>query len=1056
MQRLAFLMSAILLVGLNVMFAQTTTITGKVTDKSDGQAIPGVSVVVKGTTVGTVTIPDGTYSLEVPSDATTLIFSFVGMVTQEVLISGNTTINIELLSDDVEVGEVMVVAYGTAKKESFTGSAEVVAAEKLEKRVAANVSKAIDGQVAGVQTTSGSGQPGSGANIRIRGFGSINSSNAPLYVVDGVPYDGNLNAISNSDIETVTILKDASAGALYGSRGANGVVLITTKKGSEGTTSVELKVSRGFANRAIKPYNTLNSQQYIETVFQGYKNQLIFQDNIAPELAGQMAIEEMVSNNGVFGDNEQYNFYNMPVANLIDPVTGRVDPSAQLAFESDWLDEITNDNAVREEYQILVNGGTEKTRMFSSFAYLNEDGLLKNTNFKRFSGRVGAEVDAKNWFKYGGTLNFAQTNSDYLSADGSTSSNVWYSAQFMAPIYPVYMRERTGGLILSETGEKQFDYGLHRPSGADPNFNSVATLYEDQSKEKYDNLSGRFHVDFLGDGIHKSINGLSIVTNLGFDYVNANRHIYNNPDFGNAAAAKGRLYKYNERTFAYTWNQLVRYEKDFDLHNLKVLLGHENYAYKYNYFFGSKSGFPFPGIVELAPGTTTTDLTSYEDNYAIESYFTNVSYDFKDKYYLSASFRADASSRFHEDHRWGNFWSIGASWRISEEAFMAGVEQVNNLKLRMSYGLQGNDNISTATESNYYAWQSLYDLDWPNASLGGAVLSSLGNEKIKWEENLNFNIAIDARIFNTASFTLEYYNRKTIDMLMEKPMPLSTGFENYWANVGEMLNRGFEFTTTVDLLKTTNFTWIANANLATIYNEILKLDGDNDQIINGIRINRVGEELNSLWLAKSAGVDPTNGAQLYEAFETDENGNKTYYITDKKNEAVNSSRISGSRIPDFYGSFGSEFRFLKNFDASFLTTFSVGGYVYDYVYLNLMNPIYIGANYHDNVQRAWKEPGDITDIPRIENGTGFARAQTDADLVDASYFAIKNITLGYTFNQSLTERIGLKDVRFYLTLDNVALFSYLDGMDPQYNFSGSTDFVYAPVRTTLLGVNVKF
>lgn len=346
------------------MFAQTTTISGKVTAKEDGQPVPGASVIVKGTSIGTVTDYDGNYSLAVPQDAVTLIFSFVGMNTQEIPIEGKTTINIILESDDVQVGEVMVVAYGTAKKESFTGSAEVVGVEKLEKRVASNITKAIDGQVAGVQTTSGSGQPGEGASIRIRGFGSINSSNAPLYVVDGVPYDGNLNAISNSDIESVTVLKDASAGALYGSRGANGVVLITTKKGKSGKTSVELKVSRGISNRAIKPYETLNANDYIETVFQGYKNQFIYQKNVAPHLAGQMAIDEMVSNNGIFGSNEQYNFYDMPVASLIDPVTGKVNPNANLLFESDWQDEITNQNAIRQEYQIAVNGGTEKHRCF--------------------------------------------------------------------------------------------------------------------------------------------------------------------------------------------------------------------------------------------------------------------------------------------------------------------------------------------------------------------------------------------------------------------------------------------------------------------------------------------------------------------------------------------------------------------------------------------------------------------------------------------------------------------------------------------------------------------
>jgi TonB-linked SusC/RagA family outer membrane protein len=553
---------------------------------------------------------------------------------------------------------------------------------------------------------------------------------------------------------------------------------------------------------------------------------------------------------------------------------------------------------------------------------------------------------------------------------------------------------------------------------------------------------------------------LSVVTNLGFDYVNANRYEYYNPDFGNYGDSNGRLNKRNTRSFGYTWNQLVRYEKGFGQHNINVLLGHENYAYKYNYMSGTKTGFPFPGIVELAPGTTTVNLTSYEDNYAIESYFSNISYDFMDRYYLSASFRADASSRFHKDNRWGNFWSVGASWRVSEENFMDGVSWVDNLKLKASYGLQGNDNISFyeggVLNNNFYAWQSLYDLDVPNATLGGARLSSLGNENIKWEENLNFNIGVEARVFNTASFTLEYYNRKTIDMLMQKPMPLSSGFASYWDNVGEMLNRGFEFSTNVDIIKSNNFEWRGMLNLSTVHNEILALDGDNNQIIDGIRINKVGEELSSFWLAKSAGVDPATGAQLYHITTEDEDGNITHSVSDKKEDAVNSSYIAGSRIPDFYGSFGSDFILFKNFDASFLTTFSVGGNVYDGVYQGLLNPTYVGANYHKNISRAWRQPGDVTDIPRIENGSGFSRAQTDAALIDASYFAIKNVTVGYTLPKNMCTRIGLEKVRLYLTLDNIALFTHLDGMDPQYNFSGSTSFVYAPVQTTLLGLDIKF
>ena len=1038
-------------VGLITLFAQTRQITGTVTSALDRAPIPGATVMVKGTTVGTVTNVDGKYTLTVPEVNETIVFSFVGMKTKEVEITG-TVVDVVLESDVIGVDEVMVVAYGTAKKESFTGSASVVGNEQLEKRQVANISKAIEGQVAGVQTTSGSGQPGEGASVIIRGFGSINSENTPLYVVDGVPFDGELNAINPGDIESMTILKDASAGALYGSRGANGVVLITTKKGKAQKLSVEVKASYGMASRAIKPYETLGTADFIEAQFQGYKNELIYTGGVHPDLAGQHAVEAMSGNTGIFGANEMYNPYDIPVSELIDPVTGQVNPSANLLYESDWLGEITNKDATRQEYQIYFNGGTENSKIFSSIAYLNEEGLLKTTEFERVSGRIGAELTPKDWLSYGGNLNFAKTETKFLGSEGSSNSNVWYSAQFMAPIYPVYIQDEQGNPILSETGEKQFDYGRTRPAGANPNWNPVATLFEDAYETSADNLSGRFHLNLLGAGISQAVSGLSFTTNIGFDYVNVNETTYWNPEFGNAASLDGLLDLLNNRSLSYTVNQLLRYEEDFGKHSINVLAGHEFYKLVINELNGQKTGFPYSGIKELAPGSTTSLLTSFEDNYAIESFLSNLSYDFADKYYFSTSFRTDGSSRFHEDFRWGQFWSVGSSWRISEENFMQDLSFVDNLKLKASFGKQGNDRILT-----YYGWQSLYDLDWANANLNGALLSSLENTSIKWEENNNFNVGVEATLWNRLEFGLEYYQRRTVDMLMEKPMATSLGFDSYWANVGEMLNSGLELNTNLHVINSNNFSWSANLNLTTLENEIIELDGETDQIVNGIRIQKVGEEINSLYITRSAGVDITTGQQLYWVFDRDENGDPgEAYISDDYQKATQSKVIAGSRIPDFYGSFGSNFVFYKNFDLSFMTTFSVGGKIWESVYTDLLNPIYIGTNYAANVKRAWRNPGDVTDIPRIQNGTGFSRPLNDSQIIDASYFAIKNVTLGYTLPNNFLQTLGIDRLRAYVTLDNLALFSYLDGMNPQYNFAGSTDYSYTPVRTSLLGIELKF
>lgn len=1034
------------------LFAQTKQITGTVTSSDDGAPIPGVSVVVKGTTNGTTTNIDGEFTLVAPNNEI-LIFSFVGMKSKDVPITDASIYNVQLEPDIIGVDEVMVVAYGTAKKESFTGSAEVIDNAVLEKRPVADLSKALEGQVAGVQTSIGSGQPGDGADIIIRGFGSINSDNAPLYVVDGVPFDGNLNSINPGDIESMTILKDASAGALYGSRGANGVVLITTKQGKAEKLSVEFKTSFGLASRAVKPYETLSTADFIEASFQGYKNELIYTGGVHPDLAGAAAVEAMKGSTGIFGANEMYNPYNMPVSQLIDPVTGRVNPSANLLYESDWLDNVTNDDAMRQEYQLYLKGGSENAKIFSSIAYLKEEGLLETTDFERISGRIGAELNPNDWLKYGGNVNFAKTETNYLGWQGTTStSNVWYSAQFMAPIYPVYVQDAQGNPILNELGEKQFDYGLTRPAGASPNWNPVATLYDDSYETIADNLSGRFHVDILGKGVNHAIEGLTFSTNVGFDYKNTNRTRYYNPENGNGASVGGRLNKLNVRSFSFTLNELLRYDKDFGNHTIGLLAGHEFYKLVLNEFEGEKTGFPYTGIKELAPGSTVSDLTSFEDNYTIESFLSNFTYDYADRYYLSASFRTDGSSRFHEDYRWGEFWSIGASWRVSEESFMENVTFVNNLKLKASFGKQGNDRIGT-----FYGWQSLYDLGYANANLNGALLSSLENTSIKWEENNNFNVGIEGTFWDKIQLGLEYYQRRTVDMLMEKPMATSLGFDSYWANVGEMLNKGFELTSQIDVFKAPNFSWTATLNLSTLQNEIVALDGETDQIVNGNTIQKVGEELNSYYLTQSAGVDITTGAQLYWVFDKDDEGNPgELYISDDFQKATQCKQISGGRIPDFYGAFGSNFILFKNFDLSFMTTFSVGGEVYEYVHTGLMNPIYIGTNYAANVSRAWRNPGDVTDIPRIQNGTGFSRPYTDSQLFDASYFAIKNITFGYTLPKSILQTIGIESMRAYVAVDNVALFSHLEGMNPQQDFGGSTDFSYTPVRTSLIGLELKF
>jgi TonB-linked SusC/RagA family outer membrane protein len=1000
-----------------------------------------------------VTDLDGQFTInDIPASAQTLVVSYIGMTTQEVTAKAQL-MKIVLKADTEVLDEVIVVAYGTTKKESFTGSAEVIKSDKIKQRPVANVTKALDGMVAGVQTTSGSGQPGSGASVVVRGFGSINSSQSPLYVVDGVPYDGNIAAINPNDIETMTVLKDASAGALYGSRGANGVIMITTKKGEQGKVKVNLKANWGISSRAIPRYETMDEAGYLETVFQSYKNNEIINNGMSPEAAGVAALEAMKSGStAMLGKNEEYNPFNYSITELIDPVTGKVRSDAQLKYSEDWMDEAMKDNPLRQEYVASFSGGNEKTKYMFSLGYLNEEGLLKTTEFTRYTGRMNIESQVNKLFKTGINANYSRNESNSAVENSSASSNVWYTAQLMAPIFPVYQKDAEGNTVYDSQGGKVFDYGTNRPAGANADWNTIATLYDDRYRTNRDNLSGRVFGE-LGDLKGTFLEGLKLSVNYGFDLINSAGLTYYNPDNGNAASVNGRATKSTGRAFSYTLNELLTYNRRFGKHHVEALVGHEFYKYTYDYLAAQKTGFPFGGLYELDAATTITAASSYQDNYSVESVLSRINYDFADKYYLSASFRTDGSSRFHKDNRWGNFWSVGGNWRVSQEEFMKNVNWVNSLSVKASYGVQGNDAILSSSSQNYYAWQSFYDLSYSNSSMSGALVSSLENTNLKWEKNANLNVGIEGRFFDRVSASVEWYQRKTTDMLMSYPMGTSLGFDGYNKNVGSMRNTGFDMSLAIDILRDKPFSWTLTLLGSTVSNKVLKL-ADKPEIISGSYIIREGETLNSFYTATSAGVDPATGSQLYWVWDTDENGVKgEKYITSDMSKATSCKSIQGSRVPDLYGSIANAFRY-KAFDLNVLCTYSIGGKVLDSVYYNLLYGSYVGNARSKMLERAWQQPGDITDIPRIEIGKSYI--VTDNSLIDASYFSIKNITLGYTMPAKYLKGLGITNTRFTATADNVVLFNHLKGMDPQYNFTGGTSFGYVPVRTISFGIDVTF
>lgn len=1029
-----------LLAAPQILSAQRTSVTGQVTDVLGGAPLPGVAVLEKGGAGYSITDIDGKYSLSVPPDAS-LVFSCLGMREQTVAVNGRSTINVAMAADINVLEDVLVVAYGTASKESFTGSAETIRGDKLRDRPVADVSRMLDGQMSGVMTTSGSGQPGSGSGIMVRGFGSINASSSPLIVVDGIPYDGDLNSLNPNDIESLSVLKDASAGALYGSRGANGVVIVTTKSGknADERISIDFTARIGFNSMAISPYETVSAARYMEQMYRATYNDLVYTEGYLPGDAATLTPSRLAKN--ILGTDSKYNIFDKDVESLFT-ADGKVVEDAKAKYGADWLGAAKAKLPTRQEYLFSMSGASDASKYLASIGYLDENGTITTTSFRRITARVGAEFTPYDWFEFGLNANYTNSRSDYLGASGTEANNIWYTAMMMAPIYPVYETGTDGNPVL-ENGERVFDYGSSRPAGAQNNRNCIATLFDDDYYITSDNVNLRGHL-----GI--SFGDLKFSTSIGADIINDYNTTMYNRNNGNAAGT-GRLTKEYQRTRSYTWNQLLSYKRGFGEHTLDVMAGHEFYNSEAHYLMGQRTGFPFDRFDELGMGSTIADATSTGDTYSINSWLCRANYNFSDRYYLSGSLRMDASSRFIKENRWGTFWSLGASWRISQESFMKELDWIDNLTLKASYGVQGNDNIGS-----YYAWQALYDMTYPNATYSGAIISSIENKDVTWEKNGNVNVGVEFKALGRLSGTVEWYRRTTTDMLLEYPVAISLGFPGYYANVGKMYNTGLDMTFGYDILNAPDLFWNVSLMASTVGNKVVSLTGNGEDINNGVYLIREGETVNTFYMARSAGVDPATGEQLYLAYAKDADGNPvkdSEYVTNDATIASGCKWLCGSRLPDIYGSLSSNLH-IKNADLSVLFTYSLGGKIYDSTYRSLMEPSYVGQTYHVNSLRAWTEAGQTTDVPKVT--TTATTVINDRFLIDASYFSIKSVTAGYTFKTAGLEKYHIRSLRLYASGDNLLMLSALKGLNPQSSFTGSTSYTYTPNRTVSLGVDIKF
>ena len=765
------------------------------------------------------------------------------MQSQEVKIKPNVIV--VLKSDAEQLEEVMVVAYGTAKKSAFTGSAATIKNEKITSRQTSNVTNALAGQVAGVQTTSSTGQPGKDATVRIRGIGSISASNTPLYVVDGVPYDGEISAISTSDIESMTVLKDAASNALYGARGANGVILITTKRGKTGDARVTFDAKWGVNKRGIPSYETVSDPgKFYEMAYSAIYNA----DLKGYAAAGDLTSANAYANKTMLSSSYLgYQVFTVPNGEQLIGMDGKLNPNATLGYSDgtyyykpdNWSDELFENN-LRQEYNLSVSGANDKMNYYMSAGYLDDQGIVPNSGFQRYSARLKADYQVKPWLKMSGNISFTHYDSrEQDTESGTSNANAFYAANIMGAIYPMYIRDAEGNIMIDNRGFQRYDYGSDtnfQRKNVIPNANPLASYMLDLMKYSGDVVSGKWSADIdIWGGIKAKIN-------IGIDANNVRSTDLVNPFYGQyseTSGVGGIVSVSTQRTFSTNQQYLLTYNKTFNhIHNLDVLAGHENYNYKYQYLYGSREKIYNPNLPELNNGIMNQSNASYSQSYATEGWLFRVQYDYDGKYFGSASYRRDGSSAFHPDNRWGNFWSVGAGWLMNKESFLENQNWIDMLKFKISYGLQGNDNLLYMNGyRNYQPYMDQYTLTNNNSDFA-TTLYYKGNQDITWETSHSFNTGFDFAFWKgKLSGSIEYFSRKTTDMLYFKPVASSMGYSRFPENVGSMINRGVELDLNSNIFDTKDLTWDINFNLTHFKNKVLELAPElNGQLIDGSRI----------------------------------------------------------------------------------------------------------------------------------------------------------------------------------------------------------------------------
>ena len=1040
-------------------FAQIERVTGKVTSEEDGTPIIGASVFVENTKIRTVTDDNGNFVLKnLPADAKKLRISYIGMKTQALSIKPNMTIQLQLSSETLD--EVMVVAFGKAKKSAFTGSAATIKGEKITERQTSNVTNALSGQVAGVQITSSNGAPGASANIRIRGVGSISASNNPLFVVDGVPFDGGIETINPQDIATMTVLKDAASNALYGARGANGVILITTKRGSEtGKPKVEVDAKWGTNRRAIPNYDVMSSpQQYYETFYQAVFNSM---GRDAAKAGDAAAMTESLL---------AYPIFNLNGASSLFTPDGKIDPLVTVGNiyqdkywlqPDNWYDDIFDKGNLRQEYNVRISGASARANYYLSAGFLDESGIIPNSGLKRFSARANTEYQVNKRLRVGTNLSYSNTkNQSPRDQEGSSSGNIFWVANMMAPIYPLWVRNADKSILIDDHGFKTPDFGageypgLGRPFMGNSNPLSMVAL--DNQEYVYDVLGARAFAKL------DIFEGLKFTANWGYDLDNTRYNTKYNAYYGQYAGETGGIiYVGTSRSYGLNQQYLLEYSNTFGKHNIDVMAGFEHYKYKTQGLRGSKEKLYNPNVNEIDNAINKPNVISSTDTYMSQGILARAQYNYDNKYFGSVSFRRDASSRFHPDNRWGNFWSVGGGWLMNKEHFMDNLLWVNMLKFKMSYGVQGNDNLDNDATGvrNFYPYQDQYRVVNNNGQFAVSLVHK-GNKDLTWETSHSFNTGFDFQLFdNRLGGTVEYFRRKTSDMLYNRPVASSMGYSTMPVNVGSMVNQGVELDMWAELVRQENFSLGVNFNLTHFKNEIKELAPELEgELIDGSRIYREGESMYQRYLRKYAGVNPETGNALYYKDVKDENDNVVGQET-TEDWSKATRYATGDILPKVYGGIGLDLK-AYGFDFAINMAYQLGGEVYDNTYAQLMHGATsagdAGTNWHKDILKAWTPENMNSNIPKIQFGNKFApNRASDRFMTSSDYLSINNITFGYTLPKHWLRDMA-SSVRLYFAADNVAVFSARKGLDPRRGYLDSGNDTYSPMRTISGGISLTF